>query len=474
MSAEAYPATPVAECHPDRLFVVGRLFGLDPPPVETCRVLEIGCSTGGHLLAAAATLPRAHFVGIDLSEDQLARGRDLAKRAGITNVEFRHANLLDFQPELAAYDYVTAHGVYSWVPPAVRDRLFAVMKAALAPHGVGYVSYNAYPGGHLREMFWHMFRTHAADTPDPAGKIAKVHELAEFLVAGQTDDGLVRQLFQKEADRLKSIPFPGMIHYDDLWEGNTPAYVTDVAQQLAANGLRYVAEAEVPKMHEGRFPGSVAEKLIELRKTDLVKKEQYVDFLTLRRYRLSVFTHADATPATTPRAAAVPEFFIELIGKPRFESAFEQAVVEELRERLPGRVRFDELLSRSTARAGMATGQIPTAKFAEFLLSLYLREFVQFHATQPAFATAPGDRPTVSPLARTLAADSRWLSTLSMKVFDASGPGVRELVGLMDGTRDRSALLAEFRKLMPTNDPTDVFDTYVKRFANAGLLVAQA
>jgi SAM-dependent methyltransferase len=457
MSAEAYPATPVAECHPDRLYVVGRLFGLAPPPVETCRVLEIGCSTGGHLLAAAATLPRAHFVGIDLSETQLARGRDLAKRAGITNVEFRHANLLDFQPKPAAYDYVTAHGVYSWVPPAVRDRLFTVMKTALAPHGVGYVSYNAYPGGHLREMFWRMLRTHAADTPDPAGKIAKVHELAEFLVAGQTEDGLVKQLFQKEADRLKSIPFPGMIHYDDLWEGNTPAYVTDVARQLAANGLRYVAEADVPKMHEGRFPGSVAEKLIELRKTDLVKKEQYIDFLTLRRYRLSVFAHAEATPATTPRAAAVPEFFVELTGKPRFDSPFEQAVIEELRERLPGRVKFDELLQLSTARAGFTKSQIPSGKFAEFLLSLYLRDFIQFHATPPEFATEPGERPTVSPLARALAEDGPWLSTLSMKVFDANGPGVREWIARLDGTRDR---------------PTDEQGlAMLNRFTNAGLLV---
>src|SRR5262245_26774329 len=151
MSAEAYPATPVAECHPDRLFVVGRLFGLNPPPVETCRVLELGCSTGGNLLAAAATLPKAQLVGVDLSDAQLDVGRRIAKRAGISNCELITADLMTFEPEPGGFDYVVSHGVYSWVPPAVRDRLFTVAKKALAPTGLGYVSYNAYPGGHLRE-----------------------------------------------------------------------------------------------------------------------------------------------------------------------------------------------------------------------------------------------------------------------------------------------------------------------------------
>ena len=63
----AYPARPFLQCHPDRLAVMARLFGLRPEPVERCRVLEIGCGDGVNLMASSLVLPGAAFRGIDLS-----------------------------------------------------------------------------------------------------------------------------------------------------------------------------------------------------------------------------------------------------------------------------------------------------------------------------------------------------------------------------------------------------------------------
>lgn len=494
---EAYPAQPVRECHPDRLFAVGRLFGLTPPPVETCRVLEIGCGTGGHSLAAALTLPDATFVGIDLSEEQVRRGREQAAAAGITNVELRAADLMTFRPDPGSFDYVTAHGVYSWVPPAVRDRLLAVIREALAPNGVGYVSYNAYPGGHVREMFWNMLRFHTAAAADPGEKIALVRGFADFLAAGQAGhDHLTAQMIRAEADRLRKIPHPGMIHYDDLWEGNTPVYVTDFADHLSRHGLRYVAEAEVHTMYEGQFPPAVAAVLAGMREKDLVWKEQYIDFLKLRRFRLSVVAHAAVTPAAAPQASAVPEFAVGLgdrltadttdlapgvrmtfqigdRGSMALDNPFAKAAVLELAERWPGRVPFDELLARAAARVGEPVDDRHRAALADVLLSIHLRGPVEFFATPGRFATTPGERPAASPLARAQARDGQAVATLAMGLWNLADETTRTLVGLLDGSRDRAALAAELRRRIPDlpGDAAGLIERSLAQVAEAGLLV---
>src|SRR5947207_11190578 len=58
--------------HPDTLATVALLYGLTAPPVERCRVLELGCADGGNLVPMAVTLPDAEFVGLDLSPRQIA------------------------------------------------------------------------------------------------------------------------------------------------------------------------------------------------------------------------------------------------------------------------------------------------------------------------------------------------------------------------------------------------------------------
>jgi hypothetical protein len=48
--ATPYPDLSYAHTHPDRLGVLATLLGLEPAPVERCRVLELGCGTGGNRL----------------------------------------------------------------------------------------------------------------------------------------------------------------------------------------------------------------------------------------------------------------------------------------------------------------------------------------------------------------------------------------------------------------------------------------
>src|SRR5947209_16883404 len=113
-----YPSHPLPQAHPDRLATLATLYGLRPASVERCRVLELGCGSGGHLLPLALTLPESRFVGVDLSETAIARGNEARQALGLHNLTLHHADLMGFAPEGRPFDYVIAHGFYSWVPAA--------------------------------------------------------------------------------------------------------------------------------------------------------------------------------------------------------------------------------------------------------------------------------------------------------------------------------------------------------------------
>jgi cyclopropane fatty-acyl-phospholipid synthase-like methyltransferase len=135
-----------SDTHPGRLATLARLFGMSPAPPEGCRVLDIGCGDGINLISIAQSLPNSSCVGIDLSERTIALGCAIVTEVGLTNVTLMKMDIMDITPEFGAFDYIIAHGLYSWIPDGVRDRLLAVCRQNLAPQGVAYISYNTYPG----------------------------------------------------------------------------------------------------------------------------------------------------------------------------------------------------------------------------------------------------------------------------------------------------------------------------------------
>ena len=152
--AEAYDAVPYgmrthARTHPRRLQTAGTLWGMRPAPADGCRVLELGCGEGANLLVLAEALPQSQFVGVDLSHRQVRMGRDRVDELGLGNVDLRQGDLRELDDTLGEFDYVLVAGVFSWVPAAIRERLLALCRTVLAPHGIAYVSYNTTPGWYV-------------------------------------------------------------------------------------------------------------------------------------------------------------------------------------------------------------------------------------------------------------------------------------------------------------------------------------
>jgi trans-aconitate methyltransferase len=176
-----YESHPFSQTHPDRLATLGRLFGMAPAPVERCRALELGCASGGNLIPMACQLPGSEFVGVDNSRREVEMGRGIIAALGLTNVRIEPASILDVDDSWGRFDYIIAHGVYSWVPDHVQDKMLAICAANLPPQGIAYVSYNTYPGWHMREMIRHMMLYHVAQFPDAQQRLQQARALVDFL-----------------------------------------------------------------------------------------------------------------------------------------------------------------------------------------------------------------------------------------------------------------------------------------------------
>src|SRR5262245_44902640 len=115
-----YPGFPFSQTHPGRLATLAALHGMVPASPARCRVRELGCGDGGNLIPLAYQYPHSFFLGVDLSARAIATGRDTITRLGLRNIELRALDIAEMTTESARFDYIVAHGVYSWVPPAVR------------------------------------------------------------------------------------------------------------------------------------------------------------------------------------------------------------------------------------------------------------------------------------------------------------------------------------------------------------------
>src|SRR5262252_399369 len=155
-----YPGYTHKQTHPDRLAVIATLMGMRPAPVEHCRVLELGCGDGGNLVPMAMSLRQSEFVGFDRAAGAVQSANEVVTSLGLKNIVIKQLDVLDLPADLGDFDYIIAHGFYSWAPDAVKEKILAVCKKQLNPQGVAFISYNAYPGGHLTDMVRNMLLFH--------------------------------------------------------------------------------------------------------------------------------------------------------------------------------------------------------------------------------------------------------------------------------------------------------------------------
>lgn len=466
-----YESQAFVEAHPDCLATVAAIFGLSPPAVENCRVLELGCASGGNLIPMAFELPAGRFVGIDYSPRQIAEGQATIDALGLTNIELRAMSLLDVDEGLRTFDYIIAHGLYSWVAPELRQKLLALCGARLDPQGLAYVSFNTYPGWHLRSLIRDLFLYRVREVEDPRERVAGARAILD-LVAQKTWDpsGHVSRFLIQEAARLRSQPDSHVFH-DYLEEVNQPVYFHEFVRQASAHGLNYVGDARIASM-AACVPAELRQTLQELSSVEL-EREQYLDFLRTRAFRRAILCRAPARPAAEPKAepvtqlqvitrlapqsaeldlsSSVPVAFRTMEGATlSIQEPLFKAALWALSERWPLPMPFAELLNAVRSKlARVPSGGLDAAPrpLAAALLHAFIAGWLELHRYLPPYVREPGKAPRASALARYQAERATRVVNLRHQTVELTRLD-RHVVQLLDGQHDRPALIEALERLV--------------------------
>lgn len=475
-----YASNAFAQTHPDRLHVIGRLFGMHPALPSRSRVLEIGCASGGNLIPMALQMPEASFVGIDLSARQIEAGQAVQARVGVRNVDLRQYDLMNVDATFGQFDYILIHGVYSWVPRAAQDKLLAICKERLAPQGIAYVSYNTYPGWHLRGMVRDMMVYHAQRFSDLSMKVPQARALLDFLADNvPTENSPYGLALKQEVETLRQSNDSYLAH-EFLEEHNEPLYFHQFAERAIGTGLQYLGEAEFNSMLASNFPKNVSDTLNAIA-PEIIPLEQYMDFLRNRAFRQSLLVHNNVMLSRSVTWQNVEPFLVASPLRPQAGADTDvtstasvqfsngrgasitttlplvKSALLTLAEAFPRAIPFADLKRIARERltaAGLADASASPAQDAETLgadiLSCYAAGIVELRAEPPRLTTEVSERPHADAYARLQATAGRQVTNRRHELVGLDELS-RQLMPHLDGTADHAALLETMTRIAQTD-----------------------
>jgi SAM-dependent methyltransferase len=463
-----YPGGVFPSTHPEHLATIASLYGMNPMLVDRCRVLELGCGFGANLVPVAYHYPQARFVGIDLSGSSIARGQQKVTALGLSNIQLLHRDILDIGLDFGEFDYIISHGVYSWVPDIVRDKMLTICKANLSPQGVCYVSYNAFPYSHARNLARDMVLFHTRGIADPRNKIAQARAILHFLSDAARSDTVHGSVLREQYSRISKMADEFLFH-DDLNEIAQAFMLHQVVERAQLHGLQYLSDADFARGDLNRYPDAVRSVLQGFPNEELVARHQYQDFIDGFGFRRTLLSHDNVILRRTVSADFVRRCYFTSTSSPvdqsdatdgrelrfgtRDNSKFgiSDGLVKSaylfLSKAWPRALSFDELLGLTRAEL-RAEGESRESEddgktLAEAMYTLACNDAISFSLYPRGPAGPTANKPLASSLARRQSEiDTVVVNLLHQSVHLESREACR-ILQLLDGTRDFDQLVAE-------------------------------
>lgn len=490
-----YRGFPRRHSHPELLAANATIFGLQPPSVATSRILEVGCGDGANLISIAASLPDAQCSGVDRSETHITKGQEVIDGAGLTNIQLQQGSFADLATPEQPYDYIIAHGVYSWISSEEQQQLLALLKSQLSPNGVAFVSYNCYPGWNLRKLVRELLLYRTRNVEDPQQRVNIARQILPILAGAVPPamQGYAALLADEQALINQTDDY--YIAHEHLEVDNEPCHFHEFATRLDQNSLQFLCEAELASMFINRYPAPLA--ALQTKDTDVIEAEQLLDFAVLRMFRQTLICH-DAQEVSRQLN---PDIAKELLATAhgvydqaplRFDTQPEsfqgsrganvttshplaKAAMLVMAENWPKRLTFAELETLAHQKlAGTSTAALESEaleqasqSLSEMLLACATADIVELHASAGTFATEVSDKPVASQLARYQAGIGSTVTTLRHVPLNLDTLS-QHLIQLCDGNNDLETMALSVETLvsqgkfvlqdqgLTTNVPDDV------------------
>jgi len=501
-----YPSYTFPQTSPDRLSTMGILHGMTPPDPANCRYIELGCGNGTNVAAMASMFPQGDFVGIDLSQTHINSAKKLAAEISIENAEFIVKNILDIDVDsLGQFDYIVAHGLFSWIPEIVRTKVLELIKACLAPNGVAYISYNALPGCYVRQIGWDLMQLRTSKIANIEDKITSAIDVLSLVGKESVEGSLSKGLYKTLISNVSTTNRANVFH-DDLTPGNKPFYFLDFVELIRRYGMKFVCEAEPESLSENSISKTAKLELDKIA-SDPLEREQYIDFIDFAQFRMSIICRADIELSSSPDPAQLTKLyarsslsakvddelicsadrvnFVDVDGRSMaVNHPLTKVALQKLGSSNPESIRINELMAQSEGflrSNGVKMEGEDVDRTLQFFLDLYVARLLSLFANEPVVANAPGEKPQVLAFNRWQAANGCECITSRLgENVGMSSDLVRATITMLDGTHDRKTLAKDLLTKMniPESDFAEaesqlpaVIDKNLSRFAELGLLV---
>lgn len=291
-----YPAMSHPVADPAVVAVAAALAGLDATHPAEARILEIGCCSGHNLIPLAMRWPESRFTGVDLSERGIAAARELAAIAGLGNIAFHAGDIRDFRREGEGFDFIIAHGFFSWVEDEVKLAMLDFCRENLASNGVAVVSFNVTAG--WRARFPVVLKARAILEAGAGDLMTALRILSTVTDGESTEMAVIDDMLAKGEDILS---------FDDFGPVNDPWSFRDFVALAARHGLRWLGESDPGKnLPEGIDAGVLRE--IADKSPDPLAFQDAADEAAGRTFRAGLLCRSDAALADSVSLERIFEF----------------------------------------------------------------------------------------------------------------------------------------------------------------------
>jgi methyltransferase-like protein/SAM-dependent methyltransferase len=489
-----YDVASYGQTHIAHLHMIGRLLGMEPPDFRRARVLELGCAAGGNILPMADQYRASDFTGIDLSPVQIRQGRELIAELKLSNISLRAESIVDFPVSAGKFDYIICHGTYSWVPPEVRPKILEITQRHLAPNGLAVISYNTLPGWAAVRGLRDIMNYHVAPLRTPEEKITQARALLQLILDAQLDRTTAYAAVVDHELKIINSASDQYLFHEHLEDYNQPFYFHEFVAQANHHQLDYLCDTDLAISQLGNYAPTVGQFFATT--ADPVRLEQYLDFVNNRRFRSSVVMQHGLAAKRAFRVERVEEFWLLSKVQPgRVPPDGPLAPQEKLTFTAPNVGTFttgddagaalfltlfhnrekpiavQELVAEAKARYRLPHPDAALRRIAcDAALRLFLSKGMEILPEPGRQVTTVSPLPVALPIARVAARRSERVTNARHEIVVLNGPS-RAVLLLLDGTRDRQALIANLGAAARRGELT--VRHHGKPVTDAGLIAAQ-
>ena len=178
--------------------------------------------------------------------------------------------------------------------------------------GVAMISYNVYPGWHLRRMIRDMMLYHIRAIDDPREQIRQARSLVRFLLETASEGSFYRMVLEEQAQAIQNAS-DGYLFHDHLEMDNHPVYFYEFVNRAETAGLKYLGETKLSAMLSKSLPSRVQHALAG---GPLIQHGQYLDFFRNTSFRKSLLCHSEIRLDRNLDGGVLQDYYLALDRKP--------------------------------------------------------------------------------------------------------------------------------------------------------------